>query len=233
MGYRITITSANAVAVGSLTSGTYSKPSGGIPKTDLASAVQTSLEKADTALQTAPVTSVNGQTGAVSLSIPNVDPDTKTAIMTQSVGVDSNGKLWSKGYEPFLVNLTPTALDFSGTMDKTVAEIYEAYQAGRQIMFRLMMGNGAYMEVDCSARWVDGTSTYPSFNAVIVDDGNNLIYAAYTSTTTDGTKATYGIKAYNLNNIPAPSNPSQGDVLTYDGGAWDAAALPTYNGGVS
>ena len=31
--------------------GTYSKPSGGIPKTDLASAVQTSLGKADTALQ--------------------------------------------------------------------------------------------------------------------------------------------------------------------------------------
>lgn len=31
--------------------GTYSKPSGGIPKTDLASAVQTSLSKADTALQ--------------------------------------------------------------------------------------------------------------------------------------------------------------------------------------
>ncbi len=31
--------------------GTYSKPSGGIPKTDLASAVQTSLGLADTALQ--------------------------------------------------------------------------------------------------------------------------------------------------------------------------------------
>ena len=31
--------------------GTYSKPSGGIPKSDLASAVQTSLNKADTALQ--------------------------------------------------------------------------------------------------------------------------------------------------------------------------------------
>ena len=29
----------------------YQKPSGGIPKTDLASAVQTSLDKADTALQ--------------------------------------------------------------------------------------------------------------------------------------------------------------------------------------
>lgn len=32
--------------------GTYSKPSGGIPKTDLTSAVQTSLGKADTAVQT-------------------------------------------------------------------------------------------------------------------------------------------------------------------------------------
>lgn len=35
-------------------SGKYSKPSGGIPKTDLASDVQASLGKADTALQTAP-----------------------------------------------------------------------------------------------------------------------------------------------------------------------------------
>ena len=34
--------------------GTYSKPSGGIPKNDLDSTVQTSLEKADTALQSVP-----------------------------------------------------------------------------------------------------------------------------------------------------------------------------------
>lgn len=61
--------------------GAYVKPSGGIPKTDLASAVQTSLGKADTALQTAPVTSVNGQTGAVTLSIP-----TKTSDLTNDSG---------------------------------------------------------------------------------------------------------------------------------------------------
>lgn len=36
--------------------GKYSKPAGGIPKTDLASAVQTSLGKADSALQTVPST---------------------------------------------------------------------------------------------------------------------------------------------------------------------------------
>lgn len=52
--------------------GTYSKPQQGIPKTDLANSVQTSLNKADSALQTAPVTSVNSKTGAVSLTASDV-----------------------------------------------------------------------------------------------------------------------------------------------------------------
>lgn len=43
----------NASDVGA---GTYSKPSGGIPSTDMSSAVQTSLGKADTALQSVPST---------------------------------------------------------------------------------------------------------------------------------------------------------------------------------
>lgn len=52
--------------------GAYVKPSGGILKTDLASDVQTSLGKADTALQSAPVTSVNTKTGAVTLTASDV-----------------------------------------------------------------------------------------------------------------------------------------------------------------
>lgn len=52
--------------------GTYSKPAGGIPKTDLSDAVQASLGKADTALQSAPVTSVNGKTGEVILGAADV-----------------------------------------------------------------------------------------------------------------------------------------------------------------
>lgn len=40
--------------------GTYSKPSGGIPKTDLASSVQTSLDKADAAIP-APSSPTSGQ----------------------------------------------------------------------------------------------------------------------------------------------------------------------------
>ena len=50
-----------------------------VAKSDLASDVQTSLGKADSALQSAPVTSVNGQTGAVKVNVPTV-PST-TAIL--------------------------------------------------------------------------------------------------------------------------------------------------------
>lgn len=53
----------------------YSKPSGGIPKTDLASTVQTSLDKADTALQsyteTDPVFSASAAAGISSGDITN------------------------------------------------------------------------------------------------------------------------------------------------------------------
>ena len=65
----------------------YQKPSGGIPKTDLASAVQTSLNKADTALQSVPL--------ATSSAIGGVKPVAKTDDMTQSVGVDANGALFT------------------------------------------------------------------------------------------------------------------------------------------
>ncbi len=48
-----------------------------VAKTDLADDVQTSLGKADSALQSAPVTSVNGKTGAVTVSVPTVPSTTK------------------------------------------------------------------------------------------------------------------------------------------------------------
>lgn len=37
--------------------------------------------------------------------------------------------------DPFIVTLTPTAQDFSGTMDKTPQEITNAYNAGQDIEF--------------------------------------------------------------------------------------------------
>lgn len=79
--------------------------------------------------------------------------------------------------EPFIVTLTPTAADFSGTMDKTVAEINAAYEAGRKIVYKVMENATSYIMVDCSAQYFDG-HVYPSFNAYIVMEGVGIVFAA-------------------------------------------------------
>lgn len=57
--------------------GTYSKPSGGIPKTDLTSAVQTSLGKADTALQSE---QYKGTVTSVKINGTTKTPDTNGMV---------------------------------------------------------------------------------------------------------------------------------------------------------
>ncbi len=74
--------------------GAYVKPGTGIPKTDLSSAVQTSLGKADTALQSAPVTSVNTKTGAVVLSASDVGAIAAPAGPTTDYFLKWNGSAW-------------------------------------------------------------------------------------------------------------------------------------------
>lgn len=73
-----------------------------VAKSDLASDVQTSLGKADSALQTAPVTSVNGQTGAVEVSVT-----------------------------PFIVAVTYDSNQSKYVADKTHTEIVAAINAGK------------------------------------------------------------------------------------------------------
>ena len=99
--------------------GAYTKPSGGIPKSDLASAVQTSLGKADTALQSAPVTSVNSKTGAVTLNASDVGalPSTYTAPVTSVDGKTGDVQIMPSGGTAGQV-LTKTA---SGTAWQTVS----------------------------------------------------------------------------------------------------------------
>lgn len=65
--------------------GTYSKPSDGIPKTDLASAVQTSLGKADSALQSHQTITQDGITGATVNRFGTCSTAAATAAKTVSV----------------------------------------------------------------------------------------------------------------------------------------------------
>ena len=101
------------------------------------------------------------------------------------------------GGEKFIVTLTPTAQDFSGTMDKTVAEINAAYEAGQQVVFRLMTGGDTYMNVAVTAT-VNGNASYPSYNAYIVDNIHNTMIFGYTGSTNDGTKQIYNTTIYSL-----------------------------------
>ena len=107
----------------------YTKPSTGIPKTDLASAVQTSLGKADTALQSVPL--------ATSSAIGGVKPVAKTDDMTQSVGVDASGALFtapSGGTIEYMTNeevdalfaSTPSIPSFADATWEQIAQVAEA-----------------------------------------------------------------------------------------------------------
>ena len=83
--------------------GTYSKPSGGIPKTDLASAVQTSLGKADTALQSFTETDPTVPSWAKASSKPTYTASEVGAVPTTRT---VNGKALSS-------NITLSASDVS------------------------------------------------------------------------------------------------------------------------
>lgn len=96
----------------------------------------------------------------------------------------------------FVVTLTPTAADYSGTMDKTVAEIDTAWKAGKGIWFRIYAGTD-FTDVPCDR--VGKTSlTYPSFNAAMLYDEMNMFVLIYTGTTSNGSKQTYSTKLYPL-----------------------------------
>ncbi len=92
----------------------YDKPTGGIPKSDLASSVQTSLNKADTALQE------HQDISALTNHVANNDIHVTTA----------NKAAWNAKAELFTIALSDGESG-SLTTDKTFSEILEAYNSGK------------------------------------------------------------------------------------------------------
>lgn len=103
--------------------GTYSKPASGIPKTDLASDVKASLGKADTALQTAPVTSVNSKTGAVTLGAGDIGFNSSEEYNEGTVGAKLsalNRHLSDKQDKTDYVTVSGTAVTLNPAVDNTM-----------------------------------------------------------------------------------------------------------------
>ena len=90
----------------------YEKPASGIPKSDLADAVQTSLNKADAA----------------------ISYDSQTLTEAQQKQARAN---IGAGQPVFAVNVTEVGGSGGYTADKTAAEIEAAYQAGRTIVCKM------------------------------------------------------------------------------------------------
>lgn len=96
----------------------------------------------------------------------------------------------------YIVTLTPTSPDYSGTMDKTVAEINAAYEAGQEIWYKVGTEAQGYAYVPANQISL-GNMTYPSFEATLLNPGVGLM-CAYTGFTDDGTKQTYFCDIYAL-----------------------------------
>ena len=78
----------------------YDKPSGGIPATDLATAVQSSLSKADTALQSNQTITLSGDatgSGRTSISVTLASTGVASGTYT-AVTVDTKGRVTNGGY---------------------------------------------------------------------------------------------------------------------------------------
>ena len=156
----------------------YDKPTSGIPKTDLASSVQTSLGKADTALQehqdisaltnhvannsihvtTDDKTAWNSKYNKPSGGIPKSDlaSDIQTLLVPSSSSSDAGKTLtvnssgmpaWadvspsgSSGADVFNVVFTQVQGAFSFTADKTHAEIVAAHEAGKIVRCSVSLG---------------------------------------------------------------------------------------------
>lgn len=95
--------------------------------------------------------------------------------------------------DKFIVTLTPTSLDYSGTMDKTVAEIQAAYEAGMEIWFYV-----AGQSVKMTQVYESSGYLYPSFGGVLYDENNHLIIIAATGVTDDGTHNGYATDLFTL-----------------------------------
>ena len=157
--------------------GTYSKPSGGIPKSDLASAVQTSLGKADTALQsyteqykgTITGVSANGTSIATSgtANIP--------AASTSAYGV---------------TKLSSATNSTSTTLAATASAVKSAYDLANGKQDKLVSGT--------NIKTINGTSILGSGDITISGGGSSdaNVQAVDTGDVVDDVNVSYATTAY-------------------------------------
>lgn len=150
--------------------GTYSKPSGGIPKSDLASAVQTSLGKADTALQSTSI-------AASAQKLVKSDGTTK-------VHVGSNGYVTIGGgtYSDF--PLTVQGYTLIQNSSNVPLQLHSTTHSSFGLMFKNKDNNQGYILYNGGENWAVTNNGWTKSYA-IVHAGNA---SNYLSSSSDATK---------------------------------------------
>lgn len=94
--------------------------------------------------------------------------------------------------EKFIVELTPTSPDYSGTTDKTCQEITDAYNEGKQIIFRLSAFPG-FDVIDLYPTDIGVVDNLAFVQATVVYSDTLMLF---TTINTAGTDNTYTVDAY-------------------------------------
>lgn len=220
--------------------GTYSKPSGGIPKTDLASAVQTSLGKADSAVQKV---KINGEeksptdgTADLGNILPNIVLTTNTGMFASSMAfTQATGneiftaitKLGLKVGSHFMLNdgtsnwATATIYSLSSTSCTFRALLTDAAHI-RQYNFTVNNGSSgnsiSFVYIHPAVDSYDANTTAPVSGKTIYSD---LAKKVNTSTTIAGKALSSNISAADLRTA---LNVENGANKTTVDSVWDASS---------
>lgn len=123
-------------------------------------------------------------------SLPPATPADNGKIATVVDGA------WAAGDNRFFVTLTVNNMDpIQGTMNYTIGEIEDAYNAGKRIIFRLSLGEGEWSYSEANIAYSNGDIFMVEFISII--DGFGLLFG-YTSGTSDKTATYFGIDVYSL-----------------------------------
>ncbi len=165
---------------------------------------------------------------ATAEKLGGVKPVTKTEDMTQSVGVDSEGRLFTAEAldDVLCVNLS-RGEGGTITADKTFVEITGAAGSGMCVIARIPSGTTLYLSSynDTSVRF-------------LLYDGVQVVYAYCDGSNTWGV-GTHILNASDVGAIPSPSTAAVGQTIVVkavDGNGvpteWGAADMPSGGGGI-
>lgn len=216
------VTLSGNKSLADLGAGTYSKPSGGIPKTDLASGVQSSLDKADAALPKAGGT----MTGAIAMG--------GSRITGLGAGVNDGDAATKKQLDDAIAGLGTvftikgdvTAVADLPASGNTVGDVYYVQAVSAAFVWLETTEHPAgYWEEFGEPIDLSGYIQKPSgatVNQYLVFNGTTWVASnlpAIPSTAAD------------VGAIAAPASPATGAFLVWNGSEWVAQTLSTWQGG--